>query len=227
MLVKICGATRLSEIALLADAGADLVGLWHGVHGGPAELDADRVCRLAASARASGRLEPVLVTFLRAAEQLGAVLDRSAVTWVQLHGYQPPAFVRTLRSAMGRPLTVVKALHVRGADCAERGLIRAYERAGVDVFLLDVTTEDGRVGSTGRRLDDRVVDELVEATTRPFLLAGGISGDTRPENLAAVAHPRFLGIDVDTGARRADGRFTAQRVNAIVRAWRTPQRRIA
>ncbi|MFD8816870.1 hypothetical protein ACFV23_36635, partial [Streptomyces sp. NPDC059627] len=34
MIVKFCGATTAAEVREMAAAGADLVGLWHGVPGG-------------------------------------------------------------------------------------------------------------------------------------------------------------------------------------------------
>jgi len=220
MLVKVCGATGASDIALLAEAGVDLVGLWHGVRTGGAELDAARLRRLATTARESGRLEPVLVTLLPDAARLAVAVAGSAVSWVQLHGYQPPACVRALRSAAGHALTIVKVLHVRGRDCVERDLIGAYERAGVDVFLVDSTAPDGRIGSTGEVAEPRVVADLVARTSRPFLLAGGITAANRADHATTTAHPRFLGVDVDTSARTPDGRLSADRVAALTQAWR-------
>ncbi|MGH3859193.1 hypothetical protein, partial [Actinokineospora sp.] len=63
MRLKICGATRAADIAVLAQGGADLVGLWCGVPGGHADLPADRFTALAGSAANAG-MTPVLVTFL-------------------------------------------------------------------------------------------------------------------------------------------------------------------
>jgi phosphoribosylanthranilate isomerase len=37
MLLKVCGATSRDDITLLADAGVDQIGLWHGVPRGPAD----------------------------------------------------------------------------------------------------------------------------------------------------------------------------------------------
>jgi phosphoribosylanthranilate isomerase len=36
-----------------------------------------------------------------------------------------------------------------------------------------------------------------------------------------AAHPRYAGIDVDTAARDADGRFAGPAVLGIARAWHT------
>ena len=88
------------------------------------------------------------------------------------------------------------------------------------MFLFDVVTEDGRVGSTGQAIDPDVVAPLADKLTRPFLLAGGISAANRDDYAALAAHPRFLGIDVDTNARTADGKISADNVQAISRAWK-------
>ena len=84
---------------------------------------------------------------------------------------------------------MIKVLHVRGGECVEASLIASYEKAGADVFLFDVVTEDGRVGSTGQALDPAVVAPLIDKLTRPFLLAGGISDTNRAELRVARRAP--------------------------------------
>ncbi|MGW7416294.1 phosphoribosylanthranilate isomerase [Streptomyces sp. NPDC054863] len=219
MLVKICGAVSEREVRDVAGAGACLVGLWHGVPGGRSDLPAGRLAELAAAARETGRLGSVLVTFASDAAALADVAGRAAVDWVQLHGYQPPATVRALRRLLPEGVRVVKVLHVQGGSCVERPLIGAYERAGADAFLLDAALADGRVGSTAQSLDDAVVTGLADRMERPFLLAGGLGADNRERFGATVAHPRFLGVDVDSAARGGDGLLCAARAAAVVRAW--------
>lgn len=219
MHIKICGATHPTEVGLLADLSIALVGLWHGVPDGHAELSMDELSRLAGAARANGRVQPVLVTLLSDIDAIGRAVLNSGVSWVQLHGYQAPAVVRALKASGPPGLTVVKVLHVRGTDCMERTLIKSYERAGVDFFLLDAVRADGRIGSTAQRLDCAVVAELAERMSRPFFLAGGIS-ENRSEYDEVARHPRFFGIDVDTNARGANGRLHARRVAAIAQSWR-------
>ena len=220
-IVKICGATSRRDVELLALSGADLVGMWHGVPGGHADLSVPELSALAAAAHRTAQVEPVLVTFLHDAAAVLRVVHRTGVRWVQLHGYQQPAMVRDLKDAGVPGLTVVKVLHVKDGHCVERRFIGAYERAGTDCFLLDTATGDGRVGSTGQRLPAPVVTELADAITRPFLLAGGISADNHHEYDTVLDHPRFLGVDVDTAARDDHGSFNAGRVTAIRRRWWT------
>ena len=117
---------------------------------------------------------------------------------------------------------MIKVLHVRGDSCIEERLVGGYEKAGVDVFLFDAVSDDGRVGSTGQTLNADVVASLAEGLTRPFLLAGGISAENKDDFAVLAGHPRYLGIDVDTNARGADGKVSAEKVAAITRTWKQP-----
>jgi len=218
-LVKVCGITAPAEIDVLSGHRVDFVGLWWGVPGGPHDLDRGQWSTLAHAAAGTGVLAPVLVTFAKDPEQLRDTLAGTPVQWIQLHGYPTPGAVRKVK-AIDDDVRVIKVLHVKGGECVEASLIGSYEKAGVDVFLFDVVTEDGRVGSTGQALDPAVVAPLLDKLTRPFLLAGGISDANRAEYESLAAHPLFLGIDVDTNARDADGRISAERVAAITRVWK-------
>jgi phosphoribosylanthranilate isomerase len=217
--LKVCGITEPREIDVLAERSVDFVGLWYGVPGGPADLPLDEWRSLASAANATGRLAPVLVTFMKDAEALQTALVGSEVSWLQLHGYQTPGLVRAVKRA-APDTRVLKVLHVRGQDCVEGPLIGSYQRAGVDVFLFDAVTEDGRVGSTGETLDPEYAASLADLVERPFLLAGGISEGNRSTYAALAQHPKFLGIDVDTNARGDDGKVSSERVEAISGAWK-------
>ncbi|MDG4762663.1 hypothetical protein O7632_00805 [Solwaraspora sp. WMMD406] len=225
VLLKVCGATSRNDVALLAAAGADLIGLWHGIPDGHADLSLGRFTALARACRAEPGTpvrpapEPMLVTFLRDPTAVLGAARAGDVRWLQLHGYQPPGMVAAIKRAWPEA-TVVKVLHVTGDVCAERLLLASYERAGTDVFLFDATGTGGRVGSTGLSLDPDVVIDLAEATTRPFLLAGGISAATRERYEKVAAHPRFAGVDVDTAARDVTGAFCADSVSGLRRHWR-------
>ena len=219
--VKVCGIPDSAEIDGLASQNVDVVGLWYGVPGGPADLPLDAWRRFGAEAAATGSLAPVMVTFLKDVEAVREALNESPVHWVQLHGYQTPGFVRAVKG-ISPEVRVIKVLHVRGDSCIEERLIGGYEKAGVDVFLFDAVSADGRVGSTGQTLNAEVVASLAEGLTRPFLLAGGISAENREEFATLATHPRYLGIDVDTNARGADGKVSAEKVAAISKTWKEP-----
>ena len=214
MRVKICGATRLDEVALLAEAGADFVGLWHGVPGGRTELSLARLTKLAATRE----IQPILVTLLSGVDDLVPVVREAGIDWVQLHGYQQPGVVRALKAE--RPnTTVVKVLHIKGGECVERALIKAYQRAGVDVFLLDVLAADGRIGSTAQTIEPAVAERIIELSELPVMLAGGLTASNSARFRSLIEHPRFFGIDVDSGARDEQGRIDGRRVAEIRNQW--------
>ena len=217
-MLKVCGVTERPEVAALAAHSVDLAGLWYGVPGGPADLELD-AWRELATAAAAEHVAPVLVTFSKDAEMLREALASAPVTWVQLHGYQTPGLVRSLKRDVP-DVRVLKVLHVRGQDCVEAPLIASYEKAGVDVFLFDAVAEDGRVGSTGQTLDVDYVLSLADKLTRPFLIAGGIAPENRARHDALIGHPRYLGVDVDTSARDDGGKIASARVGAIAATWK-------
>ncbi|SDS32766.1 phosphoribosylanthranilate isomerase [Actinoplanes derwentensis] len=215
-LLKVCGATSATEVRLLAEAGADYVGLWFGVTGGPADLTVDELVTLAGEARAAG-IHPVLVTFLGAVDALHEAITRSGIRHLQLHAYQAPGAVAALRRAHDG-LSVLKVLHLRDGQCLEERFIGAYQRAGTTMFLLDKTTATGRVGSTGHRLDPAEVRALMPRLSVPFLLAGGVSADSGGYH-DLIGGPSLHGVDVDTGARDPLGGFDSGRISSIARAW--------
>lgn len=216
--VKVCGAMSRDDLRLLAEARVDLVGLWCGVTGGHADRSPADVRELAEAARATPGLGTVLVTLLGDLGRLHDALDRTGIGWIQLHGYQAPGVVRALK-ARG-DVTVVKALHLLDGECQESVLIPAYERAGTDYFLLD-TVHAGRLGSTGTRSGRESILAVADRLHTPFLLAGGISADSRTALDAVVGHPRFHGVDIDSAARDDAGRLHSGRVAAVVARWRS------
>ncbi|GAB2701765.1 phosphoribosylanthranilate isomerase [Kitasatospora kifunensis] len=218
MRLKVCGVTGEDQLRLLAGAPVDLVGLWYGVPGGPADLQLAELAHLAAVARAVGGPEPVLVTLLSDPAALCAAVAASGVSRVQLHGYTTPAQLRAVRAALPEA-ELLKVLHVRQGRVVESALLEAYQRAGADVFLFDSVGEDGRIGSTGIPLDASAVEAVLPRIDRPFLLAGGVSVAGARAHRAARQHPRFLGIDLDSGARTPDGAFHPGLIREIRAAW--------
>jgi phosphoribosylanthranilate isomerase len=221
MKIKVCGVpatTAARDIELLARTGIDAVGLWHGVPGTEADLSPAALTRFAGLAHASD-VEPVIVTFASDADALARAVDESGAKWVQLHAYQLPKVVHELKASR-LDVRVVKVLHIRGSRCLDLRLVDAYERAGVDAFLLDVASRDGRVGSTGEAIPPDVAAGVVEHLSRPFYLAGGLSAAASESYERLRCDPGFAGIDVSTAARDAAGRLRAERIDAIQEAWR-------
>lgn len=140
---------------------------------------------------------------------------------VQLHGQEPPEQCAALKA---EGLTIVKALSIneelkmKTAELDE-GLARTNEKSdssfpersegilhsslykGVaDYFLFD--TACAGYGGSGRKFNWSVL-QYYEGDT-PFLLSGGLRPD-RLDEVLAFRHPRFVGIDLNSGFELSPG----------------------
>lgn len=196
---KICGIRSRSDLETVVAAGADAIGFICGTtHYSEDALTAGVAAEL--SAATPSFVNRVLVTHL---EEAGAILelaDRVGVDTIQVHGLVDRATLRAVHAgAHGR--TVVRAVHVTGADAVARARESA---ADSDAVLLDSRTAD-RLGGTGRTHDwsvsARIVGELARIG-RPVILAGGLNADNVEQAIAAV-HP--FGVDVNSGVETGTG----------------------
>jgi phosphoribosylanthranilate isomerase len=222
MLVKICGLHgpgASDDVGVLAGTGIDLVGLLHSVPGSHAELDTAELESLAALIQATPALEAVLVTHSNDTAMIAKLLTNTGIRWVQLHAYQLPATIAELRRRTSRDVSIVKTLHVQDHRCVDARLVTAYERTGVNSFLIDATSDDGRIGSTGCSVPPAVALEVAERVRLPFFLAGGITAHNRSLYAPLARHRRFVGVDVCSAAWDDAGRLRAKTVEAIRRAW--------
>jgi SAM-dependent methyltransferase len=134
---------------------------------------------------------------------------------VQLHGPIEISEIQNLKSMDGN-LGIIKSLVVQPAGGPN--LIHEVERleSCVDAFITDTyDPSTGRSGATGMTHKWSISREIVCATERPVILAGGL----RPGNIeAAIAAVRPAAVDAHTGVEGRDGRKDADLVAAFVQA---------
>jgi phosphoribosylanthranilate isomerase len=199
MHVKICGITSVDDARLAADAGADFIGMI--LADSPRRITRADAQRIAAALPTS--TQPVLVVRDQSIDEVAAAVPAVGVRWMQLHGSEPPGFVRELLATLP-DLQVIRAWEV--SDAADAKALRDYvaecarfDRGRLRTILLD--TPKGRPGpdaATFRRWAEACTDLGVQ-----IWRAGGLT----PENLAAaVGDSRFSGVDVAAGVEIAPGR---------------------
>lgn len=108
--------------------------------------------------------------------------------YLQLHGNESPETCHTLQK---RGYSLIKAFPIASKEDFEK--TKEYE-GRVDYFLFDTKCES--FGGSGRQFDWSMLADYKGET--PFLLSGGI----HPESVEAIRkfqHPRFAGIDLNSG----------------------------
>jgi len=204
--VKICGVTRIVDVELALDAGADLIGL-NFVHGSPRRLDVARARALADAAR--GRATIVGVVADESQEAIEALVAAVGLDRVQLHGDEPPELVTALAPR------AFKAIRVGSAEDASEAA-----RFPGEIVLVDARVT-GKLGGTGVRVDPAFVAPIARA--RCVLLAGGLG----PESVAeAVRLVRPWGVDVASGVESAAGIEDERAVRAFVAEARRAAREV-
>lgn len=201
LVTKVCGVRTAEALEACAAAGASFVGL-NRVDGRRRQVTLALAVELVAACPAP--LTPVLLYQDAPLHQVVSEARAAGVTWVQLHGVEPPAMGRSAREA---GLRVIKALP--GLETSRSGQWRAWVDA-CDVLLLD-----GRDPGSGERWAWGQI-ELTDGHLGPLpvWLAGGLT----PLNVGeAVATVRPIGVDVASGVERA-GSVDGERVTDFVAA---------
>jgi phosphoribosylanthranilate isomerase len=189
MRVKFCGVTKLEDAHEAARLGAWAIGLNHHPES-PRFCEPDLAAEIGAALRR--RLEVVGVFVNSPLEEVMAAAENGALTMVQLHGDEGPAFCQEVARRTG--CKVIKALRVRsGAE------VQGIEAFRTDYHMLDAHGSGVR-GGTGESFDWTLL--AGRKSEVPLILAGGLT----PENVAAATTAaRPFAVDVASGVEAAPG----------------------
>jgi phosphoribosylanthranilate isomerase len=189
MRVKLCGMTRLEDAREGARLGAWAIGL---IHHDPSPRRIDPAVAAEIGAELRRRVEVVGVFVNASLDEIAAAVEDEALTMVQLHGDEGPAFCREAARRTGA--RVIKATRVRSsAD------IQAAEAFRTDYHLFDAH-RPGRPGGTGESFDWELLAARTSAV--PAILSGGLAPDNVAEAIAVV---RPFAVDVASGVEAEPG----------------------
>ncbi len=232
--VKICGVTRCEDALIVAQAGADAIGL--NFVGGPRRIDPQRAEAILAA------VPPDLGVWILADVSNGdlpAALQRitegGRVGHVQMYGRVSPA---TLARLHDRGLWTVFVQPVADPGFADQ-TDAFLHKCGSDrprLILLDAQVPraagaaDCVSGGTGRSLDWNMLAAQRQTGRMdgwpPIVLAGGLNPDNVARAVGLVA-PQW--VDVSSGVEAEPGHKDPHKVEAFVRAAKAgpdrPERR--
>ena len=208
--LKVCCITSISEARIAIDCGADALGLVARMPSGPGVISDEEIARI------SSRVPPGVATFLLTSEtgpsEVVEHVVRTGVSVVQLVDDDIASDVyMELRSSVPN-VQIVQVMHIHDQQSVEKALRAAHH---VDALLLDSGAPDATVrqlGGTGRTHNWSISRQVIEKSTRPVFLAGGLT----PENVqSAIQATRPFGIDLCSGVR-TDGRLDGDKLKRLV-----------
>jgi len=219
--VKICGVTTPDDARLVAEAGADAIGL-NFVPGSVRCLNME-VARSVAAAVPAGVLKVGVFAGADPAD-IRRIAAHAGLDAIQLHGHlegtaglvDHPA---TCAALADMKLVRAVRLEADGLTSARRWLAAA-ESAGARPALVIVDASTPRnapgsaLGGTGAKVDWAALAREPSLGV-PIVLAGGLD----PDNVAeAIRVTRVSGVDTASGVESAPGRKDPHKVRAFITA---------
>ena len=201
MIVKVCGMRQPENIRAVEQAGADWIGL----------ICYDRSPRFVSSVPSYlPQHSKRIGVFVN--EDYAGITHRAhelSLYYLQLHGKETPELCKKLHEEGFR---LIKAFALRKASDLE--CTYAYAPY-CDYFLFDTPCHG--YGGSGQSFDWSILGNYKGDT--PFLLSGGI----RPESLPALSgfhHPRWAGIDLNSGFETAPAQKDAKQLASFIEQFR-------
>lgn len=198
MKIKICGLSRACDITYVNEAQPDFAGFVVNYPKSRRSVTPLQLSRLRENLAET--VLPVGVFVNEKPELVAQLLNEGIISMAQLHGSEDETYIRRLRTLTDREL--IQAFTIRSEADAKQAM-----RSAADYILLD----NGK--GTGKRFDWRLVRE----TSRPWILAGGLTPDNM-RHAAETLHPWAL--DLSSGVE-TDGCKDRDKILAAVAGIRT------
>lgn len=209
MKVKICGITDAAQVAAIAGAGADLIGVVFAPS--PRRVSLSRAKEIAAAAGEYAL--PVVGVFVNTpAEEVNRIADDCGLDRVQLSGDEDWEYCRKVE----RPL--IKAVHIP-PEWDEARLLAHLEEGrrqlgNLPLYLLDTRVAE-KYGGTGQSFAWEIAKRA--AADYPLIIAGGLD----PQNVGRVAAElKPWGMDVSSGVE-SGGAKDITKIRAFIQAARS------
>ncbi|MDR1833396.1 MAG: bifunctional indole-3-glycerol-phosphate synthase TrpC/phosphoribosylanthranilate isomerase TrpF [Propionibacteriaceae bacterium] len=206
--LKVCGITRLEDVAWLNEVKPEYAGF----------IFVPSSTRAVSKSRARtirSRLDPAIKTVgVFADAPISEVSDavyQGLVSAVQLHGCETSEYIRTLRPELPKNVPIIKAVAVG----SPQAIVRAA-RLGADYLLLDNLR-----GGSGQAFDWDYIAQARQIAAGegvaipPLWLAGGL----HPGNVEAARKLGPYALDVNSGVE-TDGVKDPAKVRQFVAGWR-------
>ncbi|MDD3278269.1 MAG: phosphoribosylanthranilate isomerase [Lachnospiraceae bacterium] len=174
--IKICGLSRLADVACVNKLQPDYVGFVFAKS--RRQITKEHAITLRMSM--GPQIQTVGVFVNELPQIVGQFAEDGIIDLVQLHGQEDETYLHNLRYHTGAE--IIQAFSIKSAADIQRA-----NKSSADYVLVD-----SGVGGTGQQFDW----SLLEGMERPYFLAGGLNAGNVEKAIAAV-HP--FAVDISSG----------------------------
>jgi phosphoribosylanthranilate isomerase len=202
--VKICGNTRVRDVEVVAELGAEFIGVVVDVPvPTPRKVSVEKAKEILHVASLSAR--SVAVIMPNTLDAAVGYYRKLRPDFLQLHGEEDVTFLKNLRGLVS--CGIIKTIHVKGKESVQEA--KKCSRF-VDAILLDTPSE--KMGGSGKIHDWNISKKIVKEIEKPVILAGGLN----PENVKkAVEMVNPYAVDVSSGVE-THGRKDYKKVKKFI-----------
>jgi phosphoribosylanthranilate isomerase len=209
--IQIAGVIDKEEAGLLMKLGVEYLGFPLRLPVNKEDLSEDEAVEVIKTITQPHK--SVLITYLNDANEIISFCDKLNVKIVQLHG--DIAFDELVRTKTLRPeIEIIKSLVVASDNYSK--LVKTVESFSpyVDAFITDTFDPvTGAEGATGKTHDWSISKKLVELSTKPVIIAGGLNHKNVKR---AIEEIKPAGVDVHTGVELPNGRKGEELVKKFI-----------
>ncbi len=209
--IQIAGVKNAKEAEMLIESGVKFIGFPLRLTVNAEDTTEEEAKEIITKIK--DKASPVLITYLSEANEIKDFSEYLGIKIVQLHGDITIEELQKLNE-ISPDLIVIKSLVIGKSDFSL--IIRTVEELSpyVNAFITDTfNPATGAEGATGLTHDWELSKKIVEVSSRPVILAGGLM----PANVKeAILKVKPAGVDSHTGVEDENGNKDLAKVKEFV-----------
>jgi phosphoribosylanthranilate isomerase len=200
-IIQVAGVIDMAEAKMLMNLGVEYLGFPLRLPVNKEDLTEEEAKQVIQSIKPPHK--SVLITYLNKAEEIIRFCDKLDVKIIQLHGSVAKEELKKVKKL--RPdLEIIKSLVVHENNLSELEKTLEESCPWLEAFITDTfDPTTGASGATGKTHDWKISRRLIELSSKPVILAGGLNPDNVKQ---AIIETNPAGVDVHTGIENSDGR---------------------
>ncbi len=210
-IIQVAGIIDIAEAKMLMDLGVEYLGFPLRLPVNKEDLTEEEAVEVIRIIRPPHK--SVLITYLDKADEIIQFCRKMNVKIVQLHGRISKKELKKIKELYS-DLKIFKSLVVHENNLNDLEKTLEELSPWLDAFITDTfDPKTGASGATGKTHDWKISRRLIELSSKPVILAGGLNADNVKQAIIET-HP--AGVDVHTGIENSNGRKDLEKTKRFI-----------